>query len=527
MTDDRVDVLVAGGGIAGLSAALFLRRYGVDTLLVERHRGTSLLPRGRILNSRTMEIFRGYGLEPAIRSAPHSIFRDYPQSAHARTLSAPHSYLATRPAPGHSADFSPCPPVLIDQSTVEPILLDAAAAAGVRLSHDTEVVDLEPIGDRVRVRLRGRKRTVEARYVIAADGHNSTIRSALHIPVDGAVLDHVVNVPFAADLSGPLAGRGLALCYVDEPAPNTLLSRLDGPDRWLLMTPYDPATESLDDFTDERCVAAIRAAVGRPDLPVRLLPTMPGSNRRVHGWQLASRVARRYRSGRVFLVGDAAHVMPPAGGMGANTGVQDAHNLAWKLGFVLQGWAGDGLLDSYESERRPVAELTCGFSAQRLRDRVSGQGEGAGPDPLAVALGYRYAGGPPVHPSKLDGRPGARLPHLTLANGRSTLDLIDSDLLLLAGPAAPRFAAAARRLAAHGIPVHGVQIDPSDRDRWSARFAVGPAGALLVRPDGFVAAAWPNAGSGALGNARAAVARLGVRADGRRAVPALMSAMVS
>jgi putative polyketide hydroxylase len=523
MDVERVDVLVVGGGIAGLSAALFLRRYGVDTLLVERHRGPSLLPRGRILNSRTMEIFRGYGLEPAIRAAPHSIFRDYPQSAHARTLSDPHSYLATRPAPGHSADFSPCPPALIDQSTVEPILLDAAAAAGVRLCHDTEVVHVEPREDAVRVRVRGCERTIEAQYVIAADGHNSTIRSALRIPVDGKVLDHVANIPFAADLSGPLAGRGLALCYVDEPAPNTLLSRLDGPDRWLLMTPYDPDTESLRDFTDERCVAAIRAAVGRPDLPVRLLRSMPGSTRRVHGWQLASRVARRYRSGRVFLVGDAAHVMPPAGGLGANTGVQDAHNLAWKLGFVLQGWAGDGLLTSYEAERRPVAELTCGFSTERLRGRVSGQGEGGGLDPLAVALGYRYPSGPPLHPSELDGRAGTRLPHLILANGRSTLDLVESDLLLLAGPAAPRFAAAARRLAAHGIPVHGVQVDPVSTAHWSARFAVGPAGALLVRPDGFVAAAWPDARSGALGSARAAVARLGVLADGRRAVPALVS----
>jgi hypothetical protein len=243
----------------------------------------------------------------------------------------------------------------------------------------------------------------------------------------------------------------------------------------------------------------IAEAIGRSDVPVTVLRDGPEP---LETWELTSWVADRFRDGRVLLAGDAVHVTPPAGGLGGNTGVQDAHNLAWKLAAVVRGHAGPGLLDSYEEERRAVAQLTCEFSLTKQMSRVAGQGErapGTG-DPLAVSLGYRYRSGAvadeepgerPAPSRVFRGRPGSRAPHLPLSRAGvslSTLDLYRRNFVLLTGPGGERWADAGRRVRVPaGLDVY--RIGPDLRDttgRWADAHGVTDAGAVLVRPDGYV-----------------------------------------
>jgi len=194
------------------------------------------------------------------------------------------------------------------------------------------------------------------------------------------------------------------------------LSRLHGCDPWAGAALYDPAKESLSEFTEERCIQVVRDAAGVPDLEVEIVDTVP--------WEGAQRVASTFRAGRVFLAGDAAHVHPPAGGFGANTGIHDAHNLAWKLAAVLNGWAGDALLDSYDAERRPLGTAMAEQALLRNRIRhglATEEDRAQMVDDIIVTLGYRYTssaiagGGHPLVLTpglSLTGQPGTRAPHV-------------------------------------------------------------------------------------------------------------------
>ncbi|WP_432840326.1 FAD-dependent monooxygenase [Dactylosporangium sp. CA-092794] len=518
----RVPVLVVGGGVVGLSAALFLHSHGVPAVVVERHQGTSLLPRGRMLTLRTMELFRGLGLERRLRDAPPSVFRDWPGSVRAETLNAVRFAQSTRAPESSTAGLSPCGPLLIDQSEVEPILLRELRRRGVDVRLHHELVRFAQDADGVRAtvvdRGGGGPYEVRARFMVAADGHRSGVREALGIGVHGeGRLAEMANIAFRADLSGPLRGRRLALCYVDRPYPQTLLARLDRGDRWTLMVPFRRAEgETGPSFTPERCVELVRAAIGADDVAVELMPAYPGDGRLVHTWELAAWVADRYRAGRVFLCGDAAHVVPPAGGLGANTGIQDAHNLAWKLAATLDGSAGPGLLDSYEQERRPVADLTAACCLQRQRQRT--RGTELTIDPLAAAVGYEYrsdavlsdtAEAPVARPpAALAAQPGTRVPHVPLVGdsaAASILDLLGNRFTLLAGAQGAGWDEPARLAAAAlGVPVAVLRAGRDFRPawaQWEARYRTGPAGGVLVRPDGFVgwrAAAPTTALAGAL-----------------------------
>ncbi|MCK2221075.1 FAD-dependent monooxygenase [Actinomadura sp. ATCC 31491] len=479
-------MLVAGGGIVGLSAALFLRRHGVRVLLVERHEGASLLPRGRILHSRAMELYRAHGLEEDIRRAPASVFRDFPELARAETLAGPETLRGARRPPDSSRGVSPCEPVLIDQSTLEPIVRAAAEAAGARVRFGTAMRSFTAGPGGVTAELSDGT-SVRARFLVAADGHRSPVRERLGIAFPGRTLRHLATIAFEADLGRALRGRRLALCYLGSPAPGTLLALLDRRDRWVLMVPYDPGRgEGAASFTEERCLRMVRAAVGLDDLAARVLPAVPGDPAPVHTWEMSVRVAERYGAGPVFLAGDAAHVMPPAGGFGANTGIHDAHNLAWKLALVLRGRAGTELLASYEHERRPVALLTCEQAALRHEARAGTDGTGGVLlDPLEVDLGYSYRS------EALVDRPAGRAPHLELTGDRrSVLDVLGPGFTLLAGAdgdGGRAWAEAARRAGDRlGLPV-GFWCAGADSAAWSRAYGVSTGGAALVRPDGFLA----------------------------------------
>jgi len=211
----------------------------------------------------------------------------------------------------------------------------------------------------LRDRRSGQIQTVRAAYMIAADGASSGIREALGIGMVGpGELGHHINIHFRAELGPWVRGRP-AIGYISSQGNGTLLWA-HGTDRWLVLHPFQPARgERPEDFTPERCVDLARRAVGIPDLSVEVINTA--------FWTLTAQVAESFQTGRVFLAGDAAHRFPPTGGFGANTGIQDAHNLAWKLAAVLSGWANPALLETYHEERRPIAEANTDFSVTNGR----------------------------------------------------------------------------------------------------------------------------------------------------------------
>ncbi|MFF6832115.1 FAD-dependent oxidoreductase [Streptomyces sp. NPDC012438] len=511
-------VLIVGGSLVGLSASLFLGRLGVPHVLVERHAGTSVHPRGRGNNVRTMELFRGAGVRPRIRDAASVL------AGNNGILQAPSlvgdagDWLFKEIDPGGGlARFSPAEWCLCSQNELEPVLREGAAELGGDLRYATELMsfeqDAEGVTARVKSRETGEHTTIRAEYLVAADGPRSPVRERLGIGQSGpGDLFHNVSVTFVSrGLAEVVGDRRFIVCYLTDPGADGALLPVDNRERWVFHAPWHPERgETLEEFTDERCREHIRRAVGVPDLDVEITGRAP--------WHAAERIAERYADGRVFLAGDSAHEMPPTGAFGSNTGIQDAHNLAWKLSAVLDGWAGPDLLASYDAERRPVAEATSARASSRS---VEHSHPGYAPDPgvspagrkggiLNVVLGYRYPRGAvlgadeaqPVVPDglRLAGEPGTRAPHLWLdrAGERiSTLDLYERFPVLLssAGGTDAWHAAAARVAERLSVPLDSYRIgDGPDADLvpeagadWAEPHGVTAGGAVLVRPDGFVA----------------------------------------
>ncbi|WP_329561512.1 FAD-dependent monooxygenase [Kitasatospora sp. NBC_01266] len=512
--DDRVPVLIVGGSLVGLSASLFLGRLGVEHLLVERHPQTSHHPRGRGNNVRTMELYRTAGVERLIREAA-SVLAENHGILQAETLTGgDQEWLFKKIDPGGAlARLSPSGWCLCSQNDLEPVLLRCARDLGGELRFGTELVSFEQDGDGVTALVRDREsgehRTVRADYLLAADGPRSPVREALGIGRSGpGDLFHNVSITFRAKkLADAVGDRRFIVCYLTNPAGAGALLPVDNEQHWVFHAPWQPDRgEILEDFTDERCVALIRAATGVPDLEVEVTGKAP--------WHAAERVAERYADGRVFLAGDSAHEMSPTGAFGSNTGIQDAHNLAWKLAAVLRGWAGPGLLETYDAERRPVALATgARASARSAEHRHPGYdvspGTGRQAGMLAVVLGYRYASsavlgaeadaGPIPADFRPIAEPGGRAPHLWLTRAGtrvSTLDLYERSLVLLCGPEGGAWQAAGQRAAERlGVPLdcHRVGHDPQATlapepgADWAQLHDAAADGAVLVRPDGFVA----------------------------------------
>ncbi|HUG35714.1 MAG TPA: FAD-dependent monooxygenase, partial [Candidatus Limnocylindrales bacterium] len=379
----------------------------------------------------------------------------------------------------------------------------------------TELTSCEQDATGVTATLRdaGGATRVRARYLIAADGARSRAREVLGIPMHGTpALYRSVNVLLNADLTKWVSDRPAALYFIEQPDLRATFLTINGVNRWGFLINL-PLEASVEAYTSERCAEVIRAAAGVPDLDVEILGVDP--------WVAAAQVAERYRAGRVFLAGDAAHHMPPTGGFGLNTGVQDVHNLAWKLAAVLHGWAEPALLDTYEGERLPYGRA---ITEQSLKNSLSmGRGAPAPDDPassasrarpeflneIGMVFGAAYAspavipdGTPPtvvanpVTEYVPSGRPGGRAPHVWLERDGhpiSTLDLSGMGFGLLAGERGASWRDAARAASpALGIPLAaftvGAGADIGDPERrWAAAYGVESDGAVLVRPDGHVA----------------------------------------
>ncbi|MBJ6639236.1 FAD-dependent monooxygenase [Streptomyces sp. DHE7-1] len=524
--DHRVPVLIVGGSLVGLSTSVFLGRLGVRHMLVERHSGTSIHPRGRGNNVRTMELLRVAGIEPDIKAAASLLADNHGILQTPTLVGDAGEWLFKHIDPGGGlARFSPTGWCLCSQNDLEPVLVDSARELGgdLRYFHRMESFEQDADGVTAVILDRGTEEryTVRADYLVAADGPRSPVRNALGIGQSGpGDLFANVSVTFRSTrLADTVGDRRFICCYLTDPEADGALLPVDNKEHWVFHAPWHPEHgETLEEFTEERLQRHIRRAVGVPGLDVEITGKA--------SWRAAERVADRYSHGRVFLAGDSAHEMSPTGAFGSNTGIQDAHNLAWKLAAVLDGWADPALLATYDTERRPVAIATSARASARSVEHshpgfapAPGVGSGRRGGILNVVLGYHYPDGAvlgadtdrPIVPDSLDltGRPGTRAPHLWLrrANRRlSTLDLYERSLVLLSdAPDDAGWYTAARKIAeADGVRLDAYRIGPGadadltyedDAADWAELHGVTADGAVLVRPDGFVA--WRATGAAA------------------------------
>ena len=486
-TERTAPVLIAGAGPAGLTAAIALARHGIAALVVDRKRELSSLPRATVISTRSMELLRSWGLEQEIKAGAVEVEWQMLSCESLALASAGSAIPVGLPSREQSAVVSPAAPECVPQDHTERVLLDhirSLEPAHVELG--TEVVGLENGPDGARVVLRaaggGPARTVDARYVIAADGAHSTVRGALGIAMHGpdGFLE-AASVLFRAPLWDVVGAHRYGIYDIGHPEAAGALLPAGRDDRWIYGVRWEPGDRDLADFTEERFTRLIRLATGVADLRPRI--------ERIGGFTFAAQLAERFRSDCAFLIGDAAHRVSPRGGTGMNTAIHDGFDLGWKLAWVLRGWAAPELLDSYELERRPVAEHNLTRSAD-----PSGSVRDVGRE-LRADLGDRI-------PHVWVPTPGGRV---------STLDLLGPGLTLFTGPQSGHWEGGAA--SAHGpLPLAVQRLDAI-----SARaLGIRTGGALLARPDG-APAGWWSSGSDAVSALHAALRSAGARA-GRRAV---------
>jgi putative polyketide hydroxylase len=440
-------VLVVGAGPAGLAAALELARHDVPCVLVERRTRLSSHPRATVLSVRSMEIVRAWGLEADVRARSADVDWRMLETETLAEAAAGTAIAVGYPSPEQSRMVSPTSPACVAQDDLEPLLLERLRAAPrVRVALGAAVTGIAagPFGARVTVRdVRTRAlSTMHARYVVAADGARSTLRRALGIPLVGP--DNLMEgftTLFHAPLWDVVGERRHVIYYVTHPGATGSFIPTGPDDRWLFGAAGDAPQA-------RRAAELIRLGAGVPDLPVRI--------ERSRRFSAAAQLAERWRSGPVFLAGDAAHRVTPRGGTGLNLAMHDGYDLGWRLAWVLRGWAPPSLLDGYEAERRPVAEYTVARSADPNGSRRPEENE------VRADLGGRIA-------------------HVW-AGEHSTLDLLGPGLTLFAARGGPDWEPPAARL-----PVVVRLLDPV-----VAR-AVGAVGgaALLARSDGTPVAVLP------------------------------------
>lgn len=568
---EQTDVLVVGGGGAGLTASMLLSKLGVDHLLVSSLPTTSTLPKAHVLNQRAMEILEdaGAAADIAARSTPAenmSATAFYaglagPTDDHGRLIAK----LECWGAGGKDENWraaSAWRQLNLPQIRLEPVLkqhAEALAPGRVRFGHELTALqqDSDGVTPTVRDHAAGADYAVRCRYVIAADG-GRTVPGLVGIEHTGlGVVTETATMHVSADFSELAGDDDVLIRWLFSPQTGVVVVLVPmGPERWgrhseewVIHLNYpvdDPRAQG-----DEQVEADARAALGIPDLPIEI--------HRITRWSVDAVMAERYREGRVFLAGDAAHRHPPTGGLGLTSAIHDVHNLTWKLAAVLHGQAGAELLDTYEPERRPALERNAQRSLENavnhfgviapaigvsheqteeqnlanLRRLWSGRPQDAEHRSAAlrairsqsmefsehnVEYGYAYAsaaivpdgsepaGSPDdVRVYQPSTRPGSPLPHAWIADeddGRRPIkDLVaPGRFLVIAGEDGKAWVEAAEQLArSGGLPLDALRIGHIDGDlfdprcTWLRRREFGPQGAILVRPDRFVA--WRSLGA--------------------------------
>ncbi len=499
--DSQVPVLIVGAGAGGLATSALLAKYGVRSLLVEKRREVFIYPKARNLSFRSLEILRGLGLGDQVHSVAEHVSAmvvkptlnstDEEQAMDVDAIFAGFDKLSPEPAAQY------CP-----QSRLEPILLAETRRRGNEARYGTVLSSLELEEAGVTAVLHnldsGEAKIVRAEYLVAADGVHSPIRKRLGISTSGYgalpifVVFIYVRAPWTRFVKH--LGDGDAVQVKNDDVDGIFLVVED--DLGMFITTYFPGKgETAAQFTPQRCREVLTKAIGE-QIDIDIIE--------VAAWQPYEQVADEFQRGRVFLVGDSAHTMPPFKAGGANTAIQSAHNLAWKLAAILKGTADPAVLATYHAERHPVGRFAARQSLTGPTVAVLALGDDRPQLPAEeecsmfnLLIGYRYHSAavatsePPVDPDavqlveELRAQPGTRVPHTWVQHGGervSTLDLVGSGFTVLTGDERWR-AAVASASAALGIPITMHCIGD---DAWGAVTGLAPEGALLVRPDDFI-----------------------------------------
>lgn len=407
MADISTDVLIIGTGPAGAAAAALLSSYGIETMAVNRYRWLANTPRAHITNQRTMEVLRDLGREvedEAYLFATHqelmgeNIFCESLAGEEIGRMKAWGNHPLSRAA--HQM-ASPTRMNDLPQTFMEPLLFKTACSRGTQARMSTEYLshtqDAEGVTSVLRDRLTGKEVTVRSKYLIGADGGKSLVAEHAGLPFEGKMgVGGSMNILFRADLSRYVAHRPSVLYWVMQPGADVGgigmgLVRMVRPwNEWLIVWGYD-INGPEPEVTPEFATGVARQLIGDPDLDIELLS--------VSTWTVNNYYATRVSNGRVFCMGDAIHRHPPSNGLGSNTSIQDAFNLAWKLAMVLKGQAGERLLDSYDAERAPIAKQIVTRANQSIAETgpifaALGMAEGVDPAQMQANLEARCDGTP-------------------------------------------------------------------------------------------------------------------------------------
>ncbi|WP_321939376.1 FAD-dependent monooxygenase [Paraburkholderia sp. J8-2] len=552
----RVPVFVVGAGPAGLTTAALLAKYGVDVLAITRYPGTAHSPRAHITNQRTMEVLRDLGIEDRVRAlaTPHELMSNNVwATSFAGTELARLQTWGT--GVGRKSDYEAASPSQMcnaPQHLLEPVILAAAREYGAQMLFNTELVSIrqteEAVYSRLVDRVTGEEIEVISDYAVGADGAQSVVARDLGFEMDGEMgLGCAVNCWLEVDLAKYTAHRPGVLYWITQPGSDYWVGSgtwicVRPWNEWVLLFMYDPR-EGEPDLSEEAVIARARATIGEADIPVRV--------KAVSKWTINRMVARTMVKGRVAIAGDAAHRHPPANGLGSNTSVQDAFNLAWKLAMIVKGEASPALLRTYSDERQPVAQGVVNRAIKSVGEMLPianalgfSQGQSAAEgwaslDELfsdsdtgkarrtalaqaveqqnyqfnchGVELGQRYESAAIVrdgatfpaalrdpelyyHPTTT---PGASLPHAWIERAGekvSTLDLVGNGVFtVLTGRGGEAWLDAARQVGDEfGIRIDAVQIAHATPTfdpygQWAAQREIEDDGCVLVRPDRFVA----------------------------------------
>ena len=550
MADVETDVLIVGSGPAGGAAALLLSTYGVPNIVVTKYGRLSDTPRAHITNQRTMEVLRDAGIEDQViaQATPQHLMGDtvFCSSLAGEELGRLHTWYTH---PSRQADHTLASPSAIcdmPQHLMEPVLVSNAVARGTSLRHQTEYLSLQQdsssVVATVRDRLRGDEYRIRAKYLIGADGGRSQVAADIGLPMVGQMgVAGSINIVFEADLTHLTEHRPSTLYWVlqtgsDVGGIGMGLVRCVRPwHEWLIVWGYDINGEPPD-LTEEYARRIAHHLIGDDSVPV----TIKSSS----AWTVNHLYAETYQNGRVFCMGDAVHRHPPSNGLGSNTSIQDAYNLAWKLRSVLAGEASPSLLDSYSAERAPVGRQIVD-RANRSIGETSRIFEALGmlstddPDQLrrnmdarklstpaaekqrrelreaiefknyefnthGVELNQRYVSSAvipdgtamPVNPRDDElyhhptTWPGAKLPHAWIGQGRTKLSTLDlgghGRFTLFTGLGGEAWLSAAASLDVDGILIGpGAEYEDIYGD-WARLREVGDSGCVLVRPDNYV-----------------------------------------